>query len=374
SACGPTTPVCGVDDRCHGCAADADCASLTCLPDGSCASVLDVLYASATGTSTATCMPNDHCSLPRAISLIDGTKSTIRLDPGRYAVLDALTLPTDLHLVGRGAVLDRDSAGTGMVVAIPDSTLITLDYLTIQGGDGATGHGVRCSNATVTMREVTVQGNAGSGIQSTGCALTISHAQIASNQGTGISVIGGSLGLVRSVVLANQGGGVSLTAARYDLENDVIAKNGGPSSLLGGVQVSQVLATELPADHVFQFNTVAQNLATLGFVPGVVCSGVAASLPMADSIVFDNGSGTQVDGAGCVWTYSDIGPVAPPGAGAHNLSSAPRFIDPIHNDFHLQVTSPARDAADPAAALAIDVDGDARPQGAGRDMGADEIK
>src|ERR1043166_4588405 len=70
SACAPTTPVCGVDDRCHACGVDADCASLTCLPDGSCASVLDVLYASSTGTSTATCMPDDHCSLARAASLL----------------------------------------------------------------------------------------------------------------------------------------------------------------------------------------------------------------------------------------------------------------------------------------------------------------
>jgi hypothetical protein len=61
-------------------------------------------------------------------------------------------------------------------------------------------------------------------------------------------------------------------------------------------------------------------------------------------------------------------------AGTGNLSSDPLFVDPVHNNFHLQLASPARDAADPAATLAVDLDGDARPQGAGRDMGADEIK
>jgi len=61
-------------------------------------------------------------------------------------------------------------------------------------------------------------------------------------------------------------------------------------------------------------------------------------------------------------------------AGAGNRSIDPLFVDPAHDNFHLQIASPVRDAADPAATLAVDIDGDARPQGPGRDMGADEIK
>jgi hypothetical protein len=72
--------------------------------------------------------------------------------------------------------------------------------------------------------------------------------------------------------------------------------------------------------------------------------------------------------------YSDgfAGTVALLGAG--NLLVDPLVVDVLHGDLHLRAASPVRNAADPAATLADDIDGDARPQGAGRDMGADEIQ
>jgi hypothetical protein len=368
SACGGTTPVCGADLTCRGCAVDAECASQTCLPDASCASLLDVLYVSPDATDLATCMPHDHCSLARALGLVDGTKSTIRLDPARYALPATLALPNDLHLVGRDAVIDRDGGGTGATLIVVANANIAIDYVTVQGGDGPGGPGISCSNATLALRGVTVQDNGGAGISASDCALAIAESRIVNNQSIGVAAFQGSLALTRSLVLGNRGGGVTVQLAAYDLENDVIAGNGGPASAVGGVAISSVIA---PAGHVFAFNTVVHNQ-TAGTTPGVVCSSFANPVPMVDSIVFDNAAGLQVEGNNCIWMYSDIGPIAAPGTG--NLSSDPLFVDPVHNNFHLQVSSPARDAADPAAALAVDIDGDARPQGAGRDLGADEIK
>jgi hypothetical protein len=46
----------------------------------------------------------------------------------------------------------------------------------------------------------------------------------------------------------------------------------------------------------------------------------------------------------------------------------------VQRDFHLMGTLPAKDAANPAATLVDDTDGDVRPQGLRRDIGADEIK
>lgn len=371
-ACSGATPVCGTDEACHPCVLDAQCASQTCLPDGSCASPLDVLYVSPTGSDLATCMSDDHCSLARAIALIDGTKSTIRLDPAPYNLLAAVVLPKDLHLVGRGAILDRNAPGSGEVIDIAAGTHVSLDYVVVTGGDGSSGNGIVCNQATLTLREVTIQGNGGSAVTASGCQLVISHSQLLNNQDSGIIASASDVTLVRSMVSGNQNSGLDLSSSSsFDIENNVIVKNGGPNGL-GAVFIETIRSGSV-ARRVFAFNTVSQNSGMFGSVCGVVCGeSIGVPLAMTSNIVVNNAGPAQVSGGACVWTYSDIAPGAVSGTG--NLSTDPLFIDPAHNNFHLQLASPARDAADPAATLTEDLDGDARPQGARRDMGADEIK
>jgi hypothetical protein len=64
----------------------------------------------------------------------------------------------------------------------------------------------------------------------------------------------------------------------------------------------------------------------------------------------------------------------PPGTG--NLVGDPLFVDPNKGDLHIQSTSKARHAADPAADLtgiaSHDIDGDLRVAPA--DIGADQVK
>jgi hypothetical protein len=369
-ACGGATPVCGVDEVCHPCAMDTDCASQTCLPDGSCASPLDVLYVSPTGSALATCMPDDHCSLARALALIDGTKSTIRLDPAQYDLPATLVLPNDLHLVGRGAILDRTALDFGTVLSIASGARVSLDYVTVTGGDGPSGNGIDCASAALTLREVAIQSNAGSGIAAVMCQLVVSHAQVLNNQGFGIAAAQSDVVVVRSLVAGNAFVGISLFAQpTYDVENNIIVKNGGPNGQ-GGVSINGVGGL---GRRVFAFNTVSQNSGPFGEVSGVRCDpSFGVALAMTSNVVVNNAGPAEVVGSACVWTHSDIFPFPVPGTG--NLTSDPLFVDPAHNNFHLQLASPVRDAADPAATLAIDIDGDARPQGGGRDMGADEIK
>lgn len=391
STCGGTAPVCGDDGACRGCAADAECESLTCLPGGSCEAAIHVLYAAADGNPASSCTPTAKCSVARAVALIDGIKTTIRLDPGQYTFEDTLLLSVSLRVVGRDAVLDRVGSGIGATLGISGRAEVELDYLTVQGGDGVPsgdhytgGSGISCDNATLTAREINVHNNDTVGIHGSRCTLAITHSRIELNRGFGFLLTEGSITMTRSVVSANPSGGIQLMGGTFDLENNFIIENGGSLGAFGGMLILNMSG---PGPHVFDFNTVAFNYSepTIGYTPGVDCEasfqqdpgGSAGPLVFTNNIVFSNVQGNaypQVSG-NCNWKYSNVAPIPPlPPLGLGNVVLDPLFVDPQHSNFHLQAGSPMRGLADPAATLAVDIDGEVRPQGAGRDMGADEIK
>jgi hypothetical protein len=372
SACRGTTPTCGADDTCRACAADADCESSTCLPDGSCAAPIEVLHAAPDGRPMASCMPADKCSLLRAIALIDGTKVTIHLDAGRYDLAETVALPGSLRLVGRGAVIHAVTV-VGATVRLGQDAEIELDYLTVDGAgttNGGGGAGISCTSAALTAREIVVANHATIGIAAANCTLTISHSQITGNHGLGLQALGSAVTMTRSKVIGNLGGGVVIESPlEFDLENNLIAQNIGADAQSGFA----VFGVDASAPHVFAFNTVAQNLSASP-APGVGCFTAGSQrVVFANNIVFGNVSTTtlsQVVTDNCEFAFSDIGPATFAGTG--NIAGDPQFVSAATGDFHLQVTSPARDAADPAATLAVDLDGAPRPRGAGRDVGAYE--
>jgi hypothetical protein len=58
-------------------------------------------------------------------------------------------------------------------------------------------------------------------------------------------------------------------------------------------------------------------------------------------------------------------------SGGHSLVGDPRFVDPLHDDYHLQFGSAAIDHGIDAGVY-TDLDGNPRPLGAGFDIGAYE--
>jgi parallel beta-helix repeat protein len=78
-----------------------------------------------------------------------------------------------------------------------------------------------------------------------------------------------------------------------------------------------------------------------------------------NNILYGNGTGLVDDGAGT--------------ARSHNMvATNPQFVDPGMADFRLQPGSPAIDAGAALAEVTTDINGTARPQGAGHDLGAYE--
>lgn len=345
AACSGTSPVCGAGDSCRGCTSHAECAgSNTCLPDGSCAIAGDVAYIAPGPEGT----DNVVCSLATPCTKVANALATGRRYLKFQGTTDEAVTIKDrnvIMLADPGATLTRTSNGNILIV---DGTSDVQIYgLAINGASG-NGAGISLPNG---------------GSQ----ALTLTRVTMSLNNGTGgaITASGGTLKLQRCTIYGNGGGGLSLSATSFDLENNLIAKNGSASTLYGGVLINQLGS----GAHTLEFNTIAQNVGNTGFTTGVTCQLIAQPISFGNNIVYGNSS-SQVSGMNCAWTYSDIGPDTVSGIG--NLNADPLYVDAAQGNLHLTSGSPAINQADPNAALAVDLDGNARPQGGRRDIGADE--
>lgn len=367
SACSGTSPVCGADESCRGCSSHAECpGSSVCLPDGACGIADEVAYVAPVPEGT----DNMMCSMATPCTKVASALATGR----RYLKLhgttdEAVTLKNRnvTVLADPGAVLTRTSNGNLLVV--DGSSDVQIYDLAINGASG-NGAGITLTSGgsqSLTLNRVTMSGNNGTGgaIIAAGGTLTIASSTLSGNAGGAITATGGAVNLRQSTINSNNAGGISLSSTSFDLENNVIARNGNPGTVFGGVLIIQLGS----GAHTLEFNTIAQNGGSTGYSTGVTCQLVAQPLSFGNNIVYGN-SGTQVSGQNCAWTYSDIGP--DPAAGTGNLNADPLYVDAGKGNFHVTSGSPVINQADPNATLGVDLDGNARPQGGRRDIGADE--
>src|SRR5262249_4612430 len=125
---------------------------------------------------------------------------------------------------------------------------------------------------------------------------------------------------------------------------------------------------------VFEFNTVANNRSGAsgpGVNVGTSTEHFTSNIVFGNTLVTTSDKVNQVSGGR--WSHSMFSSTpVPPDADPSNNNGAmdPKFVGTT--DYHLAPGSPAIDKGDPQAALAIDWDGDARPVGPQRDIGADE--
>jgi hypothetical protein len=370
SACDGVTPTCGADHACHACSRHEDCPlSSACLPDGACAAAAQVAYVDPIQGSGTACTVSAPCK--KVADALGANRPYVKLT-GTIDEPVQINNQNVTILAAAGTQLTRTSPG--VILKVDGTSTVQIFDLAIANGLGGTGIGISLpagNSASLTLRRVSVTGNTGGGLTANGGTLNIVQSTFSGNTGGGIAVVGGSLTLSRSTISGPADSGISVSGAQFDITNTIIAGNGGPATAVGGVHLDQINT----GTRRFEFNTVTNNNGMDGAAVGVVCTLVGQPVTFADNIVYANqegGTRTQVGGANCNWTHSDIGPVAVTGTG--NISMDPRFVNPAQSNYHLQAGSPAIDKADPASTMDVDIDGDVRPQGSGRDMGADEVK
>ena len=349
AACLGATPLCGADNLCRGCGKHTDCASTACLPDGSCAAETMVAYVAATGAGTA-CTKAAPCgtltaAIAKAQAYVKVAASGAAITDTQVTIIDnkAVTILAD-----EGAKVDRSNDG-GAVLKVQGTADVKIFDLEITGASGGGGNGIDV-DASGTPK------------------LALTRVKITANQGLGLSAQGGAVTISQSTISGNIGGGISITGATFDITNNFIYRNGNPStSSIGGLFVRPMGQSRL------ERNTIVDNQADAG---SATAGGAFCDVPgfiAAGNIIFRNvgGPAANVQTFGSC-TYGNSFVMAGASPVDDSLSFVHSNTQPF--DYHLTATSPTTVRDSGGACTGIDVDGDARPQGAACDLGADEYK
>lgn len=267
-------------------------------------------------------------------------------------------------------------------------------YVTTIDGSGSNNSTVDIQNATVAMEGFTItggnsSGSSGGGLNAWGSSITISNTTFVSNttteNGGGLRTGDTDLTIIDSRIEGNRadqcGGGVwHGQSGTLRMVNTIVAGNGS-GGCGGGIMPFQ---TSLELIN----STVAANYNIGGGGSGGIWvdfdNQVGRHVTVTNSIVWDNrgcdlciGNDPNPTPLTVEVSYSDVdGGAWWDGTlltGTGNIDANPWFVDSANGDYHLQAWSPAIDAGTATGAPDYDFEGDARPQNAGYDMGADEF-
>jgi hypothetical protein len=357
----PKKPVCDTG-VCRPCAQHAECASLLCLPSGTCApSVIFV--------DNHNCQGGDGSSPQKALCEVQAALALADKSPGMHFYARVAASSTSYAACGLAAgqielyadpPYKMGGAGPWATIAGANQPSVTLSgtqsQLTLDGFEitGSTMDAIICTTG-MTGPKLTVSRSwlhdvSGAGLNGTKCIVTVER-----------DVIGPG----------NARGGIALTDGGYTIENSFVVENAG---FKPGIAISGAAAGTL------RFVSIGGN-GGVALAGGLACN---APVTLQHSILWGNSSdglGSPVSGT-CTFDDDDLqsGILL----GNSNQSLAPDFVDAGagHVDYHLKMTAASTaccvdklpKAMMPNPDDPVDLDGTSRPLGAGYDRGAHELQ
>lgn len=360
--CAAEAPVCD-DGACRKCVENSDCTSGACASDGSCVAEADIAFVSPTATATSGCTRAAPCTLAGALA-VTPARAVVELLGGAYSLPGKTSVTGVRRIIGAPDSRPRITHSTaGDIFAVPNLADVSFEHLEIFGAtanDPDVGNAISCPRLpdmsvarTVRLDDVIAHDNSAAAVEGNGCTFFVARSTLATSA-SGLVVVNGNASVDRCNVTGNAGKGLDLDTGGYAVTNNFITRNGtGVSAFVVG------------PGSTFNFNTIVDNTMlsfigspngpeTVSFANNVVARTAAANQILCDANTTCVMTGTIVstDVVDFHFKSPDVAPF----------------------DYHLTAGSKAIDAADPSVTTMFDADGDARPQGAAMDVGADEAK
>ena len=275
--------------------------------------------------------------------------------------------------------------GAGLYVDISRATTV-LSRNTVASNDAeGDGGGFYLYGRGPTLNGNRIVGNtasngAGLYLQESNATLSgnIVNTNIAQDDGGGLYLSSSDALLNATTIIANTatwyGGGLYLESSDAELTNNVVADSG--ANIVGSGLY--IVANSSPQ---LLHNTIARN--TGGDGSGVYVTG-DSSAALLNTILVSHTVGIRVTagsmatlqaslwGTGAWANKTDWVAAGTIFTGTINIWDYPTFVDPDGRDYHIEADSAAVDTG-VNAGVTMDIDGEARPAGAGFDIGADEF-
>lgn len=361
TSCPTDKPVCDMAGGvCRGCTSHSECESHVCTADGTCAEEASIAHADPAGSSAGDCSQLSPCTLTQALAVLP-TRPYVLLGAGTYNNATTLAVGGKRFLVGDGSVRPViTNVAAGPIFSISVSSDVTFDNLQLFGAKNGSpsappyGYAVDCNDdISKGLRVVHLVGdlisqNASHGVLGQHCAVFATRSTFSDNGGSGVIITDGGGAFDRCTFSGNAQEGINLDGGLYSVTNSFIYRN------MTGIEIypsqpGNVVAFNTIVDNSTGFNCIGDGTSSGSFPDNIIARSTLDAL-VGTSCTFPS-SIIMADAAALRFTHPDASPF----------------------DYHLTTGSLAIDHAT-SSMVDHDFDGDARPKGSGRDIGADEAE